>query len=75
MLHRRITPAGFRRFSEGWDDMSPADISRIEHAGRGAFGWVPETDHRRPNYGALLAALVPAAGIIAVASTFIFAIL
>ena len=54
--------------------MGPADISRIEHAGRGAFGWVPDTTHRRPRYGMLAASVVPALGILAVASTFIFAI-
>lgn len=54
--------------------MTPFEISRIEHAGRGAFGWASDADIGRPRYRELLAALVPALGIIAVATTFIFAI-
>lgn len=56
--------------------MTQIEIANLEHADRTAIGgWVPEGYDGRTHYSALLAALVPAVGILAVAATMLFAIL
>ena len=55
--------------------MDRIEIASLEHAGRAAMAWVPEiADHRSP-YAALVAATLPAAGILAVAATLLLAVL
>jgi len=55
--------------------MSPAEISRLEHASRAAIAWIPEGYDGRTHYDGLLAGLVTAVGILAVASTCFLAIM
>lgn len=52
--------------------MTHAEISALEHAGRTAMAWSPEGYDGRVHYGALLAAILPTIGILAVAATFLF---
>ena len=54
--------------------MSPAEIANLEHASRSATAWLPEGYDGRSHYTALLAAILPAIGILAVASSFLFSI-
>lgn len=55
--------------------MTRAEIAHLEYAGRFAWGWSPEGSDGRLHYGPVLAALVPAVGILAVAGTLLLAIL
>jgi len=55
--------------------MNRTEIAALEHAGRAAFAFVPEGYDGRTHYGAVLAALVPAIGILAVATTLLLSIL
>ncbi len=55
--------------------MTHIEIAKLEHASRSAFGWVPEGYDGRTHYAEVLAALVPAVGILAVAATLLLAIL
>lgn len=55
--------------------MNPTEISRLEIAGRAAMAWIPDGIDGRPHYKTLLAAAVPAAGILAVAATLLLAVL
>lgn len=52
--------------------MTQMEIDTLEHAGRAAMAWSPTGYDGRIHFGAVLAALVPAIGIIAVAATFLF---
>lgn len=54
--------------------MTRLEIANLEHATRPAAVWMPEGFDGRTHYGAVLAALLPAAGIIAVAVTFLLSI-
>ena len=55
--------------------MDRTEIATLEHAGRAAMAWVPEIAHRRNPYSTLVAATLPAAGILAVAATLLLAVL
>lgn len=55
--------------------MDRTEIANLEHAGRAAMAWIPEGADSRTRYSALLAAVLPAAGIIAVAATLLLAVL
>ncbi len=55
--------------------MTRTEIASLEHAGRAAFAWVPEGYDGRTHYRSVLAALVPAVGILAVATTLLVTIL
>jgi hypothetical protein len=55
--------------------MTHHEIATLENAGRSAFAWTPESYDGRTHYGAVLAALVPAIGILTVAATTLLAIL
>lgn len=55
--------------------MNSTEISKLEHAGRAAMAWIPEGVDGKPHYKTLLAAAVPAAGIVAVAATLLLAVL
>ena len=55
--------------------MSHHEIATLEHAGRSAFAWTPEGYDGRTHYGAVIAALVPAIGIVSVAAALLFAFL
>jgi len=55
--------------------MTRLEIATLEHAGRSAFSWVPEGYDGRTHYGAVIAAVVPAVGILAVAATLLVSIL
>ena len=55
--------------------MTQIEIANLEHAGRSAFGWTPEGYDGKTHFTELLAALVPAIGILVVAGTLLFAIL
>jgi hypothetical protein len=55
--------------------MTHLEIANLEHASRSAFGWAPEGYDGRTHYGAVLAAIIPAVGILAVAATLLLAIL
>lgn len=54
--------------------MDQTDIAKLEHAGRAAMAWVPETD-QAARYSLLLTAALPAAGIIAVAALVLLAVI
>lgn len=55
--------------------MTRARIATLEQPTRSAFGWTLEGYDGRVHYGAVLAALVPAIGILAVAATLLLAII
>jgi hypothetical protein len=55
--------------------MTQAAISTLEHAGRTAMAWIPESYDGETHYGYVLKALTPAIGILAVAATLLFAVL
>jgi hypothetical protein len=55
--------------------MTQAEISTLEHAGRTAMAWIPESYDGQTHYGYVLKALTPAIGILAVAATLLFAVL
>ena len=52
--------------------MTEMEINTLEHASRAAMVWSPEGYDRRAHFGALIGALVPALGILAVAAAFLF---
>ena len=52
--------------------MTQIEIDTLEHASRSALAWSPEGYDGRIHYGAVLAALIPAVGILAVAAAFLF---
>jgi hypothetical protein len=52
--------------------MTQMEITALEHAGRSAMAWSPEGYDGRIHFGALLGAIVPAIGILAVAAAFLF---
>jgi hypothetical protein len=52
--------------------MTQMEISSLEHAGRAAMAWSPEGYDGRIHLAALLGAIVPAIGILAVAAAFLF---
>lgn len=54
--------------------MTNIDIANLEHASRSAFGWHPEGYDDKMHYGAVLAAVAPALGILAVAATLLIGI-
>lgn len=51
--------------------MSTIEIANLEHARRTAIAWIPEGYDGRVHYAALAAAIVPALGILAVASVML----
>ncbi len=51
--------------------MTRMDITAIEHAGRIAMAWSPEGYDGRIHFGAVLRAMLPAFGILAVATTLL----
>ena len=55
--------------------MTRDEIAKLEHASGVAIAWVPEAHDDRVRSGMLLAALIPAVGILAVATTLLLAIL
>ncbi|MBN9309736.1 MAG: hypothetical protein J0I99_07330 [Devosia sp.] len=55
--------------------MSTIEIANLEHASRAALAWVPEGYDGRTHYGAVIAAMSAAVGILAVAATLLLAIL
>lgn len=55
--------------------MTHLEIANLEHASRSAFGWTPEGYDGRTHYLAVLTAVIPAIGILAVAVTLLLAIL
>ena len=52
--------------------MTTIDIANLEHAGRAAMAWTPEGYDGRAHYGAVLAAMLPALGILGVAAGLLF---
>ncbi len=52
--------------------MTQMEIDTLEHAGRSAMAWTPQGYDGRIHFGAVLAAMVPAVGILAAAATFLF---
>ena len=52
--------------------MTHMEITSLEHAGRAAMAWSPEGYDGQVHYGALLGAILPAIGILAVAAAFLF---
>jgi hypothetical protein len=52
--------------------MTQMEIDSLEHASRAALAWSPEGYDGRMHLSALLGALVPAIGILAVAAAFLF---
>ena len=52
--------------------MTQMEINALEHAGRAAMAWSPEGYDGRIHFGAVLGALLPAIGILAVAAAFLF---
>jgi hypothetical protein len=55
--------------------MTRLEIANLEHAARSAVVWLPEGYDGRTHYGAVLAAIIPAVGILAVAATLLLSIL
>lgn len=62
------------RSRDSWQ-MNATETSKLETAGRAAMAWIPEGVDGRPHYKTLLAAAVPAVGILAVAATLLLAVL
>lgn len=52
--------------------MTQMEIDTLEHAGRTVMAWSPEGYDGRVHLGAVLRALLPAIGILAVAAAFLF---
>jgi hypothetical protein len=52
--------------------MTQTEITALEHAGRTAMAWSPEGYDGQVHLGAVLAAIVPAIGILAAAAAFLF---
>ena len=52
--------------------MTQVEIAALENAGRSAMAWSPEGYDGRIHFGALLGAIIPAIGILAVAAAFLF---
>ena len=55
--------------------MTRLEIANLEHAARSATVWIPEGYDGRTHYGAVIAAIIPAVGILAVAATLLLSIL
>lgn len=55
--------------------MTEAKIASLQHSSRLAFSWDPQGYDGRAHYGAVLTAVVPAIGILAVAATLLLSIL
>lgn len=55
--------------------MTQVEIANLEHASRASFGWSPEGYDGRMHVASVLAAIVPALGILAVAATLLAGIL
>jgi len=55
--------------------MTQIEIANLEHAGRSAFAFSPEGYDGKTHFAELIAALVPALGILAAAGALLFAIL
>lgn len=54
--------------------MTQIEISNLEHASRTAFAWSPEGYDGRTHFAAVIAAIVPAVGILAIAASMLLAI-
>ena len=54
--------------------MTMMEINALEHAGRSAMVWSPEGYDGRVHLGALLGAMLPAIGILAVAAALLFVV-
>lgn len=54
--------------------MTQMDIDRLEHSARAALAWSPEGYDGRIHLGALLAAMLPAIGILGAAAVFLFGV-
>jgi hypothetical protein len=52
--------------------MTMLEINALEHAGRSAMAWSPEGYDGRIHLRAVLGAMLPAIGILAVAAAFLF---
>ena len=52
--------------------MTQMEIAALEHASRSTLAWSPEGYDGRIHLGAVLAAMLPAIGIIAVAAAVLF---
>jgi hypothetical protein len=52
--------------------MTQMEINAFEHAGRAAMAWSPEGYDGQVHLGAVLGAILPAIGILAVAAAFLF---
>lgn len=55
--------------------MNQIEIANLEAAGRSAMAWVPDGPDTPAQYRRVLTAIVPAAGILAVAATLLLAVL
>ena len=53
--------------------MTQMEIDALEHASRSAIAWSPEGYDGQIHLGAVLGAMVPAIGILAVAAAILFA--
>jgi hypothetical protein len=53
------------------DAMTQIEIANLEHASRTSFGWSPVGYDGRTHYRAVLAAALPAVGILAAAVTLL----
>lgn len=52
--------------------MTQMEINALENAGRSTMAWSPEGFDGRIHFAALLGAMLPAVGILAVAAAFLF---
>jgi len=52
--------------------MTMMEINALEHAGRSALAWSPEGYDGRVHLGAVIAAMLPAVGILAAAAAILF---
>lgn len=55
--------------------MNRAEIANLEHASRAAMAWIPEGADDNSHSRSLIAAVVPAIGILAVAAMLLLAVL
>ena len=55
--------------------MTPKEIASLEHASRSALAWVPDAPDEHRGVGSLIAAAVPAIGIIAASAALLLVVL
>jgi hypothetical protein len=55
--------------------VTPKEIANLEHASRSALAWIPDVADERRKMSSLIAAAVPAVGIIAASAALLLVVL